>query len=130
MRALVLALCVIAVSAKWAAKCPVSGEDVEDQNNFVTFKNGQRIYFCCSDCAAKFQADPLEYVRAPRDPVAPFLPDLTNTTVSCPVCEAKILVNEHAARIQLKFGQSIYFGCFNCVNTFYGNPLAYFNTTN
>ena len=39
--------------------CPVSGNPVNTA--FFTDLDGQRIYFCCGGCKAKFTADPKKY---------------------------------------------------------------------
>ena len=41
--------------------CPVMGEAI-DKNFFVDY-GGQRIYFCCSMCVEKFQANPEAYMK-------------------------------------------------------------------
>jgi YHS domain-containing protein len=40
--------------------CPVTGIKI-DKNVFVEYK-GKKVYFCCTDCKAKFEADPEKYV--------------------------------------------------------------------
>ena len=40
--------------------CPVMGNPI-DKNVFVEYK-GKKVYFCCPDCKAKFNADPEKYV--------------------------------------------------------------------
>jgi YHS domain-containing protein len=41
--------------------CPVMDGNKIDKNVFVEYK-GKKVYFCCPDCKAKFQADPEKYV--------------------------------------------------------------------
>jgi YHS domain-containing protein len=40
--------------------CPVTGDKI-DKNVFVEYK-GKKVYFCCSACKAKFEANPEKYV--------------------------------------------------------------------
>ncbi len=40
--------------------CPVMGGKI-NKDVFVEYK-GKKVYFCCPDCKAKFQADPEKYV--------------------------------------------------------------------
>ncbi len=40
--------------------CPVMGQPV-DPNVFVEYQ-GKKVYFCCDDCKAQFQADPEKYI--------------------------------------------------------------------
>jgi len=41
--------------------CPVMDGNKIDKNVFVEYK-GKKVYFCCADCKAKFEADPEKYV--------------------------------------------------------------------
>lgn len=40
--------------------CPVMGNPI-DKDVFVEYK-GKKVYFCCPDCKAKFNADPQKYI--------------------------------------------------------------------
>ena len=40
--------------------CPVMGNPI-DKNVFVEYQ-GKKVYFCCPDCKAEFNADPEKYV--------------------------------------------------------------------
>ena len=40
--------------------CPVMGNPI-DKNIFVEYQ-GKKVYFCCKDCVAKFQAEPEKYL--------------------------------------------------------------------
>jgi YHS domain-containing protein len=40
--------------------CPVTGDKI-DKNVFVEYK-GKKVYFCCADCKAKFEAEPEKYL--------------------------------------------------------------------
>jgi YHS domain-containing protein len=56
---------VTAPAAEKAAKpqttCPVMGEPI-NKEQYVDYK-GRRVYFCCSACKEKFNANPEEYVK-------------------------------------------------------------------
>lgn len=41
--------------------CPVMDGNPIDKNVFVEYK-GKRVYFCCADCKAEFEADPEKYL--------------------------------------------------------------------
>ena len=41
--------------------CPVMDGNKIDKNIFVEYE-GKKVYFCCPDCKAKFEADPQKYI--------------------------------------------------------------------
>jgi len=41
--------------------CPVMAGNPIDKNVFVEYQ-GKKVYFCCDDCKAKFNADPEKYI--------------------------------------------------------------------
>ncbi len=41
--------------------CPIMDGNKIDKNVFVEYK-GKKVYFCCSACKAKFEADPEKYI--------------------------------------------------------------------
>jgi YHS domain-containing protein len=41
--------------------CPVMAGNPIDKNVFVEYQ-GKKVYFCCPECKAKFQADPEKYL--------------------------------------------------------------------
>ena len=41
--------------------CPIMDGNKIDKNVFVEYK-GKKVYFCCADCKAKFEADPEKYI--------------------------------------------------------------------
>lgn len=45
--------------------CPVMGNPI-DKNIFIDYK-GQRVYFCCTMCPAKFKQDPEKYLKKLND---------------------------------------------------------------
>lgn len=45
-------------------KCPISGEEfVVSESSPHAEHNGKTYYFCCPDCAQKFQSDPAKYAH-------------------------------------------------------------------
>lgn len=44
--------------------CPITGDPI-DKTVFTEYK-GQKVYFCCSRCIAKFNKDPQKYLTAMR----------------------------------------------------------------
>jgi len=42
-------------------RCPVMDGNKIDKNVFVEYK-GKKVYFCCADCKAKFEAEPEKYL--------------------------------------------------------------------
>jgi YHS domain-containing protein len=49
-----------AVAAGEQTICPVMGNPI-DKDVFVEYE-GKKVYFCCPDCKAKFNADPEKYI--------------------------------------------------------------------
>jgi len=41
--------------------CPIMDNNKIDKNVFVEYK-GKKVYFCCADCKAKFEAEPGKYI--------------------------------------------------------------------
>jgi YHS domain-containing protein len=41
--------------------CPVMDGNPIDKNVFVKYK-GKKVYFCCNECKAKFEANPEKYI--------------------------------------------------------------------
>ncbi|MCU7495941.1 MAG: YHS domain-containing protein [Ignavibacteria bacterium] len=41
--------------------CPVSGEELEDNDNRLLSYNGKTYGLCCDKCVAKFKKDPAKY---------------------------------------------------------------------
>jgi len=52
-------------AAKIQTICPVEGRKI-DKNVYVDYQ-GKRIYFCCADCKAKFDADSAKYIKQMED---------------------------------------------------------------
>jgi Cu+-exporting ATPase len=49
--------------------CPVSGEQfIVSATSPKTEVGGRTYYFCCADCAKRFEADPAKFLRTSADP--------------------------------------------------------------
>ncbi len=97
------------------ANCPVSGHAV-DKKVYVDYQ-GQRVYFCCDKCPAKFKADPEKYF-------AQFVKEgivLENVQVTCPVSGEDI---DKKAFTDYK-GRRVYFCCSKCIAKFQKDPEAF-----
>lgn len=51
---------VTAVAVITQTTCPVMDGNPIDKNVFTEYK-GQKVYFCCQECVAKFKAEPEKY---------------------------------------------------------------------
>lgn len=51
----------LAASYTYQAICPVMGKEI-DPNQFVKTKSGEKVYFCCKRCVAKFEKHPGRYL--------------------------------------------------------------------
>ncbi len=54
-------LTINALAGTAQTKCPVMGLQT-DKNVYADY-HGKRVYFCCTDCQAKFKADPEKYMK-------------------------------------------------------------------
>lgn len=45
--------------------CPIEGGKID--KSMYADSQGQRVYFCCTDCKAKFNADPAKYIKQMED---------------------------------------------------------------
>ncbi|MGO8749739.1 MAG: hypothetical protein ACLQNE_27605 [Thermoguttaceae bacterium] len=106
-----------------AAKCPISGQKIS-KDACVAYKGG-KVYFCCNNCAAKFEKDKAKYeVKANRQLVltgqakqkaCPFsgqkTDDSTKITVAgidvtfcCGNCKAKVEKASAEKQCEMVFG--------------------------
>lgn len=58
---LLLVLVIAALCVALEFNCPISGSEV-DENAFIEFKNGQKVFFCCKGCAKGFLKNPTDYL--------------------------------------------------------------------
>lgn len=114
---LLLAVAGMAILAadKPQTLCPVSGKPV-DKKVFVDYQ-GQRVYFCCDKCPAKFKADPEKYfAQFAKDGIV-----LENVQKVCPVSGEDISKKAFA---DYK-GRRVYFCCEKCIPKFTKDPEAF-----
>ena len=92
--------------------CPISGFD-SDPAKYAE-EAGQRVYFCCSNCLTKGQAETAKYIAAAYSEPTP----VGNTT--CPVSGNE--VSDSAAQWQ---GHAVALCCSNCDTAFAKDPGKY-----
>jgi Cu+-exporting ATPase len=88
---------------------PVCGMRVDPAQPGATASHGGKTYyFCCSHCAARFNAEPEKYLQPAVDPV----------------CGMKIELADAAAEIE-HAGRTYYFCSKNCADRFNADPRKY-----
>jgi YHS domain-containing protein len=92
--------------------CPVSGEPVNEK--VFTEKGGKKVYFCCKDCQAKYEADPAAYK-------AKLAGSYTYQT-HCPVMGEPI---DPKSFSDLPGKQRVYFCCMACEKKILAEPEKY-----
>lgn len=102
----------LADKAKVQVSCPVSKEPV-DEKVFVE-SDGKKVYFCCKDCAGKYQGNPGKYAAA--------LASSYSYQTTCPVMGGKI---DPKASSKLSTGETIYYCCPGCEKPLRENPAKY-----
>jgi YHS domain-containing protein len=124
--AAMLAVVTVGSLAQGAAKAPapskpqttclVSGQPI-DKTHYLDYE-GQRIYFCCDKCPAKFKADPEKYFeKAAKDGVL-----LENVQTTCPVGGEKLESKDTFVDYK---GRRVYFCCPKCIKPFEKEPAKY-----
>ncbi len=91
--------------------CPVMGEEI-DPKVFADY-NGQRVYFCCKECIAKFHDNPEKHLQK-------LTADLIEQ-VHCPISGEWI---KRAVSTHHK-GKKVYFCCKGCIGKYEANPTKY-----
>lgn len=94
--------------------CPVSGKPIK-QDVFIEYE-GQKIYFCCPGCPARFKESPTTYLPAVYKQVYP-----QEVQLKCPVMGGP-LDGKTFADYQ---GRRIGFCCDGCPQEFKANPAKY-----
>lgn len=113
-----LAAAVAAGAGKAQSACPVSGKAI-DPATYLDWQ-GQRIYFCCGACPAKFKADPETYFAK----LAAEGVELENTQKTCPVSGETLGEMGEPHRI-LYQGRTVKFCCPACEKEFRKDPGRY-----
>ena len=108
-------LTAAAADVKPQTKCPVTGEPI-DKAIYVDYQ-GQRIYFCCKMCPAKFKADPEKYFKQFADEGIL----LKNVETACPVMGGK----PRADLFRDYKGRRVLFCCPVCPPKFDKDPEKY-----
>lgn len=101
-------------SARVQKTCPVSGKPV-NKNTFIEYE-GQKVYFCCNECPAKFKASPEKHLPALYRQIYP-----QRVQVTCPVMGEAI---DGKTFIDFK-GQRVGFCCDDCPPKFKAHPGKY-----
>ena len=100
--------------------CPVTGNPI-DKAVHIDFQ-GQRIYFCCDQCPAKFKADPEKYFAK----LAAEGVQLENIQTTCPVSGEKLEHGDMGDPVAHVYqGRTVMFCCSSCVKKFDKEPAKY-----
>jgi len=107
-------------AAKPQTTCPVTGNPI-DKAVHIDFQ-GQRIYFCCTQCPAKFKADPEKYfAKFAAEGVT-----LENIQTTCPVSGEKLEHSDMGDPVDHAYqGRTVKFCCNSCVKKFDKEPAKY-----
>lgn len=99
-------------------KCPVRGEPINLAVSTAT--DDGPVFFCCSQCIPKFEAEPKKYaetVTAQRRALAA----LPRVQLTCPISGESV---KTAVFVEEK-GQKVYFCCKNCRGKYEKDPAKY-----
>lgn len=102
----------LASRPKVQVRCPISGEPV-DSKAFLE-ADGKKVFFCCSDCALKYKADPAKYQSK--------LANSFSYQTMCPVMGEEI---DPKVSSSLASGQTVYFCCKKCIAKFQADTSKY-----
>jgi YHS domain-containing protein len=124
---LVLATMILAAAAAAPAiageqtVCPVSGEAIDKATSPHVDWEGQRVYFCCNKCPAKFKADPEKYFAK----LAEAGVELENVQTACPV-SGEDLGGEMGDPVKVTYkGRTVKLCCNMCKPKFEKEPAKY-----
>jgi YHS domain-containing protein len=110
----------LALAEKPQTTCPVSGKAIDKASSPHLDWQGQRIYFCCNDCPAKFKADPETFfAKAAAEGVV-----FENIQTTCPVSGEKLDGMGKPVSSDYK-GRRVMFCCGSCVKGFNKEPETY-----
>lgn len=93
-------------------KCPMSGRDINPEA-FVE-KDGERVYFCCNNCAGKSKADPGKWIAAAYEKVEKIENEV------CPLSGHEI--DPEKAKLVSYQGHQVQLCCGMCEKGFKENP--------
>ena len=98
--------------------CPLTGKDLK--KSVYSDHDGQRVYFCCADCKAAFDKDPVKYMKKLKaDGV--MLEKVAQKQSLCPVMGGEINTSLYSDFE----GKRVYFCCPMCKPDFEKNPARY-----
>jgi YHS domain-containing protein len=101
--------------------CPVSGDAIDKATSPHVDWEGQRIYFCCNKCPAKFKADPEKYFAK----LAEAGVELENVQTACPV-SGEDLGGEMGEPVKVTYkGRTVKLCCNMCKPKFEKEPAKY-----
>ena len=122
LRKTLLAVAALLVAAtvhaadKPQTTCPTTGKPI-DRTKSVDYQ-GQRVYFCCGDCAAKFRKDPEPaFAKLAKEGVVP-----ENVQKTDPICGMR--VNDKSVKADWK-GRRLLFCSDQCKETFLKEPAKH-----
>lgn len=101
------------------AACPVTGRTVTSNSPHLDWQ-GQRIYFCCNGCPARFQADPEKYFTT----ISETGTVLENIQTTCPVSGEKLGSHGTPTHVDHK-GRRVMLCCGGCTAEFNRDPDTY-----
>jgi YHS domain-containing protein len=118
---LLAAAVALPTSAGEQAVCPVSGQAIDKASSPHVDWEGQRVYFCCNKCPAKFKADPEKYFAK----VAEAGVELENVQTACPV-SGEDLGGEMGDPVKVTHkGRTVKLCCDMCKPKFEKEPAKY-----
>jgi YHS domain-containing protein len=110
----------VLAAGKPQTTCPVTGKPIDPKTSPHVDYQGQRVYFCCNDCPAKFKADPDTYfAKMEKDGVTP-----ENIQTSCPVSGEKLGSMGDSPTVTYK-GRTVRFCCKACIKDFDKTPAKF-----
>ena len=97
--------------------CPISGEELEDRDNFVDYE-GHRMYVCCKKCKKKATALPEKVAfELYRQGV-----ELENIQTTCPVSGEQLEDKDNFVKL---YNKTIYVCCKKCIKRATADPAKY-----
>ena len=109
------------VAAGEQTVCPVSGETIDKTSSPHVDWEGQRIYFCCNKCPAKFKADPEKYFAK----IAEAGVELENVQTACPISDED-LGGEMGDPVKVSHkGRTVKLCCNMCKPKFEKDPAKF-----
>jgi len=102
----------LAKMPKVQVNCPLSGDPVD--RDVSVDHNGEKVYFCCGNCKARFTADPDKYKAE--------LANSYSYQTRCPFSNDSI---DPTAFVEFEGGQMVYFCCTRCSGKYASDPAGH-----